>query len=89
MSSDSTKDQEHEDPFIGQTIVDLRPITEAEMIDEGWDSWNNGWMCSVLELGNGTKIYPSRDSEGNGPGCLYGITPEGERTYVIADSESG
>tara|TARA_E500000318_G_scaffold14854_4_gene14814 strand:- start:22245 stop:22514 length:270 start_codon:yes stop_codon:yes gene_type:complete len=88
MSNEDTNNDEFEDLVIGQTITNFRPISEAEIIDEEWDRFNNCWMCSVMELSNGMRIYPSQDSEGNGPGCLYGITAEGKRIYVIAESDS-
>jgi len=49
--------------LIGRKIVCVRPITEQEREDEGWD--NDHSATSVIELDNGTLIYPSSDDEGN------------------------
>jgi len=87
MSNNLPNDCDQEDLIIGQTIVNIRPITKTEMEAEYWGHWNTGPTCSVLELSNGARLYPSRDSEGNGPGCLYGITPNGHSLYVIAESD--
>lgn len=51
---------------IGQRIVDIRPMKKHEQKAEGWC---NGTL--VIVLGDGTKIYPSQDEEGNGPGALF------------------
>ncbi|HRZ18686.1 MAG TPA: hypothetical protein P5136_01400 [Methanofastidiosum sp.] len=56
-------------------IKEIRPMTKEEMDAEGW---YGDRPPSVIELADGTKLYPSRDSEGNGPGCLFGVTPKGE-----------
>ena len=88
MSNEDTNNHEQDDLIIGQTIVNFHPIDQDEVIDEDWDRFNSCWMCSVMELSNGMRIYPSQDSEGNGLGCLYGITAEGKRIYVIAELDS-
>lgn len=61
---------------IGLRIANVRPMTLAEMDAEGWSP---GYMSStpmVFVLSDGTLIYASRDSEGNGPGVLFGKTPD-------------
>ena len=62
---------------VGQKIIKLRPMTDEEMEAEGWEG--HGSKPSVIVLENGTKLYPSRDSEGNGGGSLFGVTPEGKQ----------
>jgi len=51
----------------GRKIVKVRLQTETEMDSEGWNK-----PSPVLELDDGTLLYPSRDYEGNGPGALFG-----------------
>ena len=55
----------------GQRIKSVRKMTAAEMSSEGWALTIHG-APTVLVLENGTILYPSRDPEGNGAGCLYG-----------------
>jgi len=31
----------------------------------------------VIQLDDGTLLFPSRDEEGNGPGCMFVQTPAG------------
>lgn len=54
---------------VGQTITDVRHLTQAEMIEQGWQG-EEPPVCLVL--GNGIILFPSRDEEGNGPGVLFG-----------------
>ncbi len=64
--------------IIGTKIVSLRSMTEKEMANEGWHEDNFDSNPVALELSNGTILYPSRDSEGNGGGALFGYTKEGQ-----------
>ena len=45
-------------------------MTKKELDAEGWEGHD---APAVLILSDGSKLYPSRDSEGNGPGALFGI----------------
>jgi hypothetical protein len=51
----------------GCRIVAIRPMTRAEQKREFWDR-----PAMVIELNDGSLIYPSQDEEGNGPGTLFG-----------------
>jgi len=62
----------------GQTIVNVREMTEEEREREFWD-----YGTIVLELNDGSIIYPSRDIEGNGPGELFGFNPEVGSTFFV------
>lgn len=66
--------REFASPIVGQTIVELREMTEDEKVDYGWD-YMHGVMWAIV-LSNGTRLFPSRDEEGNGPGDLFVLTPE-------------
>lgn len=57
---------------IGAKVVDIRKMTAKEMRAEYWDE-----TTTVLVLDNGTKLYASRDEEGNGPGAIFGTNKEG------------
>ena len=54
------------DLLEGRTIVRVRYTTDQEMRGLYW--FERG---IVLELDDGTSIFPSRDDEGNGPGALF------------------
>ena len=62
-----------------ETTIMIRDATKEE-IAEVWGkdiaSYTDG--CLVIVLGNGDRIFPSRDSEGNGPGVFFGITHDGK-----------
>lgn len=60
----------------GKTIEKVRPMTDGEL-PEHW----HGEHPVVLVLDDGTKLYPSSDPEGNGPGALFGHNKDGE--FVI------
>lgn len=57
----------------GRKIVNCRYLSEREVEDMGW-----GCRCVVIELDDGSMIFPSRDDEGNGAGALFGQSPKGE-----------
>ena len=58
---------------IGHKIVAARRMTEAEGENEGWLPFDMHGAPQVLILDNGILLYPSRDSEGNGAGALFGL----------------
>lgn len=59
--------------LLGKRITKVRYLTseEAEML---------GWRCTsiVLQLEDGTMIFPSADDEGNDAGALFGQSFNGE-----------
>lgn len=54
--------------LIGKTIKEVRHMTSEELEQEQWSGEKSP---AVIVLDNGTKIYASRDHEGNGPGTLF------------------
>lgn len=66
---------------VGLTIMDVRAMTKEEIELEGWEDFNYV-DTSVIILSDGGKIYASCDPEGNGPGCLYGQTNDGQQIYI-------
>lgn len=55
--------------ILGQKITQVREMTAKEKEEEGWSDWPGKVL--VIELENGTKLFPSRDGEGNGPGVMF------------------
>jgi hypothetical protein len=66
----------------GHTIARVRPMTEDEMDQEGWEAGRRG-VPMALVLDNGVVIFPSRDMEGNGPGALFARDADGEGMFVV------
>ena len=56
--------------LVGRTIKAARYMTDEETEEQGWSR-----KAVVLELDDGTTIFPSHDDEGNGPGALFGESP--------------
>lgn len=53
--------------LLNRKIVKVRYMTDAEVKGFGWTR-----KPIVLELDNGTVLYPSSDDEGNEAGTLFG-----------------
>ncbi len=68
-------------PLVGRRIVAIRPMSEAELIAEGWPTDD---LVPAIILDSGAVIFPSCDEEGNGPGALFGMTPRGNGFRVLA-----
>lgn len=70
------------DTITGRRIAGIRPLTRDDLESEGWSERNTTHFAIVLD--DGTLIYASRDPEGNGPGALFGRTPDGEHITIGA-----
>lgn len=70
MTDTTTDDNEGDNPVRGATITDVRPMTDDELRDEGWQCRHGPPVA--LELSSGAVIYPSADPEGNGGGAIFG-----------------
>lgn len=72
--------------MVGRKIVAVRPMTREELAREGWEPrcWQT---CTAIEIEGGIVLYASQDSEGNGPGMLFGC--EGDVTFVILPEGEG
>ena len=58
---------------IGTQLVDVRNMTNVELKNEGWDDYYSEQDdIKVLVFDDGSRIYPSMDYEGNGPGVFFG-----------------
>lgn len=62
----------------GQRIVHVRPMTDKETSDEGWDD-----STTVLVLDNGVMLYASCDAEGNSAGVLFGMVEDNHFTVQL------
>lgn len=58
----------------GLTIVEVRPMTYTEASHEGWGIDNINGAPPGIVLSDGSKLYPARDPEGNGPGAMFGVS---------------
>ena len=67
--------------LIGKTIANIRPMTTKEMKSYGWDGEH---APPVLVLSDGTKLFPSRDPEGNRPGALFG--ERGKDSFILTNA---
>ncbi len=63
--------------LVGRTIREVRQMTAAELAAESWicPKWE---QPVTLVLDDGTRLYASRDAEGNGPGALFGADKHGK-----------
>lgn len=71
--------------LIGRKIVDVINLNKQIIKDEGWE--NTPYPCIGLLLDDGNIIYPSQDSEGNGPGALFGKNVKEDVSFFIMTSE--
>lgn len=70
-------------PFpVGLRVKEIRIMTDEEMEAEGWDHYGSLSAPEIIIFEDGSKLYPSCDPEGNGPGCLFGMGPDGTPVYV-------
>jgi len=72
--------------FEGRKIKCVRRMTEEEASEEYWDFGRHGAPI-VIDLDDGTTIYPSRDPEGNDHGWLFAKNKEGEGINVLTKAE--
>ena len=66
----------------GKTIKKIRPMSVEELAAEGWE---DSTTSILIELTDGTLIYPSSDSEGNSPGALFG-TNEKDGAFALGSA---
>lgn len=60
-------------------ILSVGKLSKQEMEDMMWD----GQAPAVLELEGKTRLFASRDEEGNGPGTLIAGLPNGKSFYIF------
>lgn len=79
MSEENT---EEADPLIGQTVENIREMTDEEMETEGWNPNTTHTRPAAIEFDDGAVVYASTDPEGNGPGALFGM--RGDTPFAFA-----
>lgn len=62
--------------LVGKRIKAVRTMTKAELKFFLW-SPGMGDIPTVVELEDGTRMIPMRDAEGNGPGVVTVMDPDG------------
>jgi hypothetical protein len=62
----------------GRKIKAVRYMDHDEAASLGWR-----YRCVVIELDNGTLIYPSMDDEGNDAGALFTTDPKVQTLPVL------
>jgi hypothetical protein len=67
--------------LIGKKVVRVRSMTKKELEAEGWADYSHR-DALVMVFDDGTKVFASRDEEGNGPGALFGNGPDDGSFYV-------
>jgi len=65
--------------LLNKKIVGVRYLTKQEEEMLGWN-----YRCVVMELEDGTLVYPSKDDEGNDAGALFYQSSDKENDdYVL------
>jgi hypothetical protein len=64
--------------LVGRTIKAIRYLCTGEVDDLGWQR-----SSIVLELDDGTQLWPSADDEGNDAGALFTTNPDMPTIPVI------
>ena len=60
--------QEEYGTLVGRTIKSVRPMTQGEMREFGWEEEPDPGVVFIFE--GGGWFIPMRDDEGNSPGAL-------------------
>ncbi len=63
--------------LLNKKIVQVRYMTDQEQQAFGWNH-----KAVVLQLEDGTLVFPSRDDEGNDAGALHYLK-QGEQDYCL------
>lgn len=74
---------------INQRIVCVRPMRKDEADREGWTDHSMRGLSVVVVLGDGSKLYASRDPEGNGSGCIFAVDPTGQTITLSTNHAVG
>jgi len=68
--------------LLDKVIITCRPMSKEELKKEGWQT-----PAHVIILNDNTKIYASRDEEGNDSGALFIRDPMGKTSVMITITE--
>jgi hypothetical protein len=79
MSNTILWEEQAKKVLLGKKIVMVRYMTEEEMQETGFQN-----VGIVIELNDGTIIWPTSDNEGNNSGAIhYAINSDSQKDYVI------
>lgn len=67
-------------PLVGRTIRAIRYMTEVEAGDMDWHD-----APIVIQLDDGTFLWPSADDEGNGAGALFLMPSKAAKQRGVQD----
>lgn len=83
--SNKTGWKKRADPLVGSTVSAVRPMTEAELADQGWVADEGGPWPTCIEFSNGTILAASQDPADRGdyrPGTLLGVDGDGGKFQI-------
>lgn len=79
MSNTILWEEQAKKVLLGKKIVMVRYMTEEEMQETGFQN-----VGIVIELNDGTIIWPTSDNEGNNSGAIhFAINSDSQKDYVI------
>lgn len=64
----------------GKTVQTVRPLTDAEIDEMGWNLGGDDHLKLMIIFTDGTQVVPMSDPEGNHPGALDVFDPNAEDT---------
>jgi hypothetical protein len=72
--------------WCGKIVRMVRFLKPQELAREVWPVDQD---VAALEFTDGTLVYAACDPEGNGPGALFGVLPDGQTLWVRPASGAG
>lgn len=66
----------------GKVVKSVSYVPKDELEKVGWSRDKD--KVTRVEFNDGSYIYASCDEEANGPGCMFGVTTDGEGCYIFA-----
>jgi len=69
-----------DDQIEGQRTIAIRRMNDVELECEGWTARRGS--SPVIELDSVSILYPSMDTEGNGPDALFCIGADDEAFFI-------
>lgn len=65
------------DPLVGKRVTSVGRMDDELAEAEGWSTHWGSRQSPEIRLSDGTVLYASQDEEGNGPGVIFGMKPDG------------
>lgn len=73
--------------LVGRRIVSVEPLPKDLMDHYIWTENDPGAVYITLD--DGTRLFPSRDEEGNGPGTLFWEDGQGKGGAIFGNRSMG